>query len=188
MAIKYYCNTCQTLNEYENGTLYCATNNTINAITQCATNNEFITDTLPNQMKATLIQFNKFGDHDSNENQTNFKRIPIVSSLNNQNNYDIITFVEYKKLVDTINASPAASEAGATIGSYYQNLKEDINNYLIPSTRYYDSCDYATQCCDSHCDHCCRQICEGGDCTSCYGSCNTCDVCDYEQHCVSGEH
>lgn len=163
-----YCSKCQSRGQYPTGA-NCASHNSIGSVSKCASQ-ELITDDLPNEMISILKQIHDFGDHDS------VARVPDVSSLTTQNQYDIISFSNYEKLVNSISASPAANSANTIIGTYYQSLKEDINNYQIPSTRYYEACDYSGQCCDNDCDHCCKQICEGGDCGGCFVSWMECSI------------
>ena len=149
----YYCNSCQTLSQY----------NADITIDSCALQNEYITDTIWNQMVERLQALENFGDYDSSS-----KRKPInASNIPRKENYEVITYDDYAKILNSIEYTQNIGQYDKILGTYSNELKNKISEYKIPTTRYaHTTC---IECCDD-----CEYSCQG--CYTCQG-CNTCQGC-----------
>ena len=160
----YYCNSCQTLSQYNADVI----------IDECALQDEYITDTIWNQMVERLQTLEKFGDYDSDS-----KRKPInASSIQKKEDYEIITYDDYVKILNSIEYTQDIGEYNKILGTYSDELKNKISEYKIPTTRYkHITC---VECCDD-----CEYSCQG--CYTCQGCYNhkPCNSCEVAQNCVS---
>lgn len=129
-------------------------------------------------MKNILIQIHNFGKRDTIDkdptNPDKTKWSPDVSSINNitKNNNDFITIEDYELLLDIVDKNPPNNTKN--IGVYYQDLVNAVNNFKIPTTRYYcdaQGCEDACQSVAPYCPACYTGVCgiEGGT------TCTTCD-------------
>ena len=151
-----YCSSCQTLNQYTGWET---------TVTECAASKQYVKSNLYNQMIQRLKNLHIFGDHDS------VTRKPLnTDELNDKNLYDLIDEDMYNSIASRIFDTYTEQHTNDIIyGSYFDDLKTQVNNYKIPNTRYwicrsqhsYNCCDCYGQCCESQCS--CH-----GEC-SCYG-------------------
>lgn len=166
----YYCANCQLLAQYDNTEV---------TIDKCALSNEYITNELWNQMIARLKAIETFGKKD-----TAAERQPKgASNLEEKNDWDIITYDDYKKLLTSIGKDPEDEEDKIAqhkqiLGNYSDDLKEEVKKYKIPTTRYKDA---TKQCCDA-CEYGCQSCDTCQNCNN-YTPCGSCE--EHVQTCVS---
>lgn len=162
----FYCTTCQKVGEYdiEKDT----------PIDNCATQHQYITNELWNQMIKRLQAIESFGSKDTADT----RKPKEASELSEKEDWDFINFSDYKKLLTSLGDEVTLDQHDSILGSYSNDLKEAVLNYQIPSTRYKDT---TYQCCDA-----CESSCQG--CYTCQ-NCNThnpCGSCNQNsQNCVS---
>ena len=162
MAKIYYCTTCQTRAQ-----------NVSTSVTACATAGQAVDDALWTQMKNTLVAINTFGSAD-----TASTRLPNVSGLGSVSSGNTVSISQYQQLYVAagLGTSYPMVSGDSLSGTYMNSLKNTINNYQIPSTRYYcDACEANCQTgCQVNCQSGCQVACQSQYCTDCKQLCQFC--------------
>ena len=141
----------------------------------CGSHNEQITNELYNELLNNLQKIRDYGDKDENT------RIPILkkwvnngfngANLNNKNNNEIIEPDYYNDIATSLaNELREPANKNSIIGTYGEELKAAISQFIMPSTRYYEEdgdCCHSGGCSSFECPHCWSHGVCGSECNRC---------------------
>jgi hypothetical protein len=106
-------------------------------------------------MYNSLKTIHDFGDYDS------ATRLPNIDNKKTFDQYNYIPIEYYNDIAARLEKTSQSTD-DTIYGSYFEDLKTSIENYKIPSTRYYkepyECCDYCSRDCYS-CNYCAHSCC-----------------------------